>query len=105
MSGCRSNSSEVVITNSSDEEYLSDAEGKISALESKLEAVQSELSDAESEIRTLKSAVDDLTGQIDRFDYDNWQDIVPNIRSSADDIERASCDVASSIDDAISAAN
>ena len=37
----------------------------------------------------LSSAVDDLSSAIDRFDDDNWREVVPDVRTAAEDVSNA----------------
>lgn len=62
-------------------------------LTSRIDELSGKLADAHSKAETLQSEVDevqtaasDLGDEISRFDDDNWRDVVPQVRSEADDV-------------------
>lgn len=42
---------------------------------------------------TLSAAVGDLSAAIDRFDDDNWREVVPDVRTAAEDVSNAATDL------------
>ena len=76
---------------------LSSAESRNSELQSQLEEAQSGISQVESDLGTIQSASSDLTDAVSRFDYENWQDVVPDVTSAASEVESGTSALESSI--------
>lgn len=60
------------------------------AATAKLEEARSSLADAKSQLGAVQSAISELESEHRRFSYENWQDVVPDIR---DEIDTASASV------------
>ena len=41
----------------------------------------------EDQVATIRSNADELKNNVDRLESENWQDVMPDISTSADDIE------------------
>jgi hypothetical protein len=61
-------------------------EREIKELRLELEEKEQRLASAKEAIETISSLADDLEFQVNRFGYDDWRDVVPELPSLADDI-------------------
>jgi hypothetical protein len=48
-------------------------------------------------LKALRSAIDDLDSAIGGFDGDDWKEVVPEVRSAADDVQSAFSKVQSAL--------
>ncbi|WP_312325923.1 hypothetical protein [Stenotrophomonas sp.] len=75
---------------------LSESHTRLAQLESELqdardtiEAGQSALADVASQSREVQSASSELLSIASRFGFDDWQDVVPDIQTAADNVNSA----------------
>jgi chromosome segregation ATPase len=75
---------------------LSESHTRVAQLESELqdardtiEAGQSALADVASQSREVQSASSELLSITSRFGFDDWQDVVPDIQTAADNVNSA----------------
>lgn len=73
-----------------DDRPCSDEDARIAELEEQLEKACSQLASLEGRRDQLQSAADDLRDNVDRLSTENWRDVVPDIDSSAEDLESES---------------
>lgn len=57
-----------------------DLRSQVAALEAQLEELDEHLSD-------LEAAQADLSNAVDRFDFEDWRDVVPDVRNAAEEVE------------------
>ena len=62
-------------------------------LQLRVEELESKLASAKDEAEEAVSLAGDLTDKLRRFDHDDWEYVVPQIKSLADDLESAVQDV------------
>jgi peptidoglycan hydrolase CwlO-like protein len=72
-------------------ERADNAERNVAFLQSKLEEINSQLSEVENEHSNLSSA-------IDRFGYEDWTSVVPDVQSAETDLESEISEMRSQID-------
>lgn len=78
--------------------YVDGLRTQVADSEAREQERESVISDLESHVSDLKRAGRELASDVDRFDYENWRDVVPDVRSAADDVERAVRDVEAAVD-------
>jgi len=103
LSGCGSGSARYPSASSADEpheELCADENARISMLEDQLEEARMQLDALEQRKSQLQSAADNLRNNVDRLGLENWRDVVPDIDSSASEVE----DEASQMDSELSEA-
>lgn len=61
----------------------------VSALATRVEELEEAMENIRAAIDKAQSACDDLDGAVSAFDYDDWRDVVPRVRSAKDDLESA----------------
>lgn len=63
-----------------------------SGMADKLADAHSRAEQLEAQIEDLRSDLSDLESTVDRFDYDDWKDVVPEVRSKVVEAQ-GSCDI------------
>lgn len=58
-------------------------------VQAKLETAQSQMEDIKAKSAALVSATDSLKQQVDRFETENWRDVVPDAKDSAEEADSA----------------
>ena len=88
------------------QEQIDEAESQNSSLAddaeaatAKLEEAQSSLADAKSQLEAVQSAISDLESEHRRFSYENWQDVVPDIRDGIDTASASASELQSKLDE------
>ncbi len=69
-------------------------------LQEKLDAAHSQIDDLKAKAANLQDASDNLKQQMDRFETENWRDVVGDAQSAASDVDDAQGDLKESADDA-----
>lgn len=69
--------------------HIGNIAGQVRELEEERDAQTFEIRRLGSAIAEIESASGDLERELDRFDYENWQDVVPDVRSAAAEVEGA----------------
>lgn len=57
-----------------------DLQNQITELESQVESKQ-------TYIQEMNTSIQNLSGDVDRFDYEDWRDVVPDVYQQAKDLE------------------
>ncbi len=68
-----------------------------------LEEAQSSLADAKSQLAVVQGAISDLESEHQRFSYDNWQDVVPDIQDGIETASASASELESKLDEVESA--
>jgi predicted nucleic acid-binding Zn-ribbon protein len=58
-------------------------------LEEKIHALHGQLEEVENELHELKEASARLQGDVDRFDSEDWSDVVPDVVDANDELQSA----------------
>ena len=69
-------------------------------LQTKLDAAHSQIDDLKTKSAALEEASNNLKQQMDRFETENWRDVLPDAKAAADDVDSAQSDLKTSADDA-----
>lgn len=83
-----------------DDNQCSDENARIAELEEQLDEARTQLASLEDRRDQLQAAASDLRGNVDRLSTENWRDVVPDIDSSAEDVESESLQMSDEIDEA-----
>lgn len=62
-------------------------EEQVSTLTEENEALKEKLENMEVQVDTIRSNADELKDNVERLEYENWQDVMPDISTTADDLE------------------
>jgi TolA-binding protein len=73
---------------------------RVNDLQEKLDAAHSQIDDLKEKAQNLQDASDNLKQQMDRFETENWRDVVGDAKSAASDVDDAQGDLKESADNA-----
>lgn len=85
------------------ESQISDLQAQVYNLQAKLKNAHSHANQLESEFNDLKKTSNEIKVTASQFDEENWQDIIPQIRRAASDLELKITKLESSITNTASA--
>ena len=68
---------------------VADLQAELSESHTRLAQLESELQDARGTIEAGQSASSELLSIASRFGFDDWQDVVPDIQTAADNVNSA----------------
>ena len=108
LTGCNQSRADDLDIQSADlQAELSESHARVAQLESELqdardtiEAGQSALAGVASQSREVQSASSELLSITSRFGFDDWQDVVPDIQTAADNVNSAAGALDSSLSNA-----
>lgn len=69
-------------------------------LRTQVESLQGEISDIKEKADALETSSRELRSQMDRFQRENWRDVVPDAQAASDQVESDQDSLKSSVDDA-----
>ena len=69
-------------------------------LRAQVERLQGEISDIKEKADALETSSGELRSQMDRFQSENWRDVVPDAQAASDQVESDQDSLKSSVDDA-----
>lgn len=69
-------------------------------LRAQVESLQGEISDIKEKAEALQTSSVELRSQMDRFQSENWRDVVPDAQAASDQVESDQDALKSSVDDA-----
>jgi outer membrane murein-binding lipoprotein Lpp len=69
-------------------------------LRAQVESLQGEISDIKEKADALETSSGELRSQMNRFQSENWRDVVPDAQAASDQVESDQDSLKSSVDDA-----
>ncbi|UNK49901.1 hypothetical protein MNR01_02360 [Lysobacter sp. S4-A87] len=78
---------------------IDEKDERIAELEAKLQLANEHADELESRLEDLQSASDDLQSNVQRLQYENWRDVVPDIEDASDTVASFQTDAASAAED------
>lgn len=78
---------------------IDERDDRIAELEDQLSSARSRAEELESRLQDLQSASENLQANVDRLDFENWRDVVPDIESASAEVWSAEQDAADASED------
>lgn len=79
---------------------LDRAKAENEELRAQVERLQGEISEIKGKADALETSSGELRGQMDRFQSENWRDVVPDAQAASDQVQSDQDSLKSSVDDA-----
>ena len=75
--------------------YVSELEDEIDAKDEEIKELKSKLEDMGDYVDQVKMNSDNLQRNVQRLNYENWEEVVPDIADSANDVNTSTTDLES----------
>lgn len=64
-------------------------EDQITELESKVSELETKVTTQQEYINTMNSSIQEMSSEVDRFDYEDWRNVVPDVYYGIKEIENS----------------
>lgn len=81
------------------QEQVDDLQSQVDQLEAQLQRVKDATDDVKEKAEAVTSASSDLSGEVGRFESEDWQQVVPDVSGAADQVESAQSALSQSVSD------
>lgn len=81
------------------QDQVDDLQSQVDQLQGQLQRVKDATDDVKEKAEAVTSASSDLSGEASRFESEDWQQVVPDVTSAADQVDSAQAALSRSVSD------